>query len=140
MTFGTGKSLCCLRPLCAVLGTGLLAVSNTCCIEGSADYVITSTGKVLDTAASDHDYAMLLKVVAFTGDIAGDLDSVGKTYTGDLPESRIRLLGGRCLYSGADTSLLRRSISCGLLLQRVEGSAERRGLGLLCESLSALPY
>ena len=95
-----------LGSLCSVLGTGLLAVRNACGIQGSADDVITSTRKILDTAASDQDNAVLLKVVALARDIAGNFDSVGKTYSRDLTKCGVRLLGGRSLNSGTYATLL----------------------------------
>ena len=79
------KSL--LRTLCAVLGAGLLAVRNTCSIKRTADDMVSGTRKVLDTAATDHDDAVLLKVVALARDIGCNFDSVGKTDSGDLTKS-----------------------------------------------------
>jgi hypothetical protein len=49
--------------------------------------VVTGTGKVLYSTASDHNNAVLLKVVTFTGDIACYFDTIGKTYSGDLSKS-----------------------------------------------------
>jgi hypothetical protein len=46
--------------------------------------MISGTRKVLNTAATDKHNAVLLKVVAFTRDVAGYFDSVGKTYSGNL--------------------------------------------------------
>ena len=58
------------RLLGAVLGTGLSAVGDTCGIQRTTDDVVTGTGKVFYSAATDEDNAVLLKVVAFTGDVA----------------------------------------------------------------------
>jgi hypothetical protein len=38
--------------------------------------MISGTGKILDTAAADHDDAVLLKVVSLTRNIAGNLYAV----------------------------------------------------------------
>ena len=78
--------LCSLGSLSAVLGASLHTTVNALCIEGAANDVVTDTGKVLDTAAADHNNAMLLKVVADAGDIRGDFVAVSQTYTGDLTQ------------------------------------------------------
>ena len=46
--------------------------------------MVTNTGKVLNTAAADHNNAMLLKVMADTGNVSGDFVTVGQTHTGEL--------------------------------------------------------
>ena len=127
-----------LGSLCAVLGTGLTSVSNTGGIQCSSDDMVPGTRKVLDTAAADHDDGVLLKVVALTRNITGNLNPIGKTYTGDLPKCRVRLLRGSCLYCGADTSFLRRAVIGCSLLQRIESMLKRRSSALLDRGLSAL--
>ena len=99
--------LCSLGSLCTVLGTGLHTAVNALCIESSADDVVTNAGEVLDTAAADHNNAMLLKVVADAGDIRGDFVAVCQAYTGDLTQRGVRLLGSGGTNCGADASLLR---------------------------------
>ena len=64
------------RSLGAVFRTALTAVRNTCGIQSSADDVVTGTGEILDTAAADENDAVLLKVVAFAGDVARHFDAV----------------------------------------------------------------
>ena len=103
---GAGLFLGCLGTLCAVLGTGLHSAVNALGIKSAADDVVTDTGKILNTAASDEDNGVLLKVVTYAGDISRNLDAVGKTDSGDLTKSRVGLLGGRGLNSGADAALL----------------------------------
>ena len=57
-----------------------------------------------------------VKVVSFSRDIAGYLDTVGKTYSGDFTKSRVRFLRGSGFNCGTNTTFLRsRSISCSLL-------------------------
>ncbi len=49
-------------------------------------------------------------------DVAGYLDTVRKTYSGNFTKCRVRLLRGCSLNCGADTSLLRRrSVGCTFL-------------------------
>jgi hypothetical protein len=38
--------------------------------------MITSTGKILNSATTDKYYTMLLKVMSLAGDVAGNLDTV----------------------------------------------------------------
>ena len=102
-----------LRTLCSVLGASLLTVSNTLSIKSTADDMITYTGKVTDTAAADENYRVLLKVVTDTGNVCSCFHSVGKSYSGNLTKSRVRLLGAGCGNLCAYASLLgRRLIGC----------------------------
>ena len=71
--------------------------------------MVSGTRKVLDTSATDHDYAMLLKVVSLTRNVACHLDAVGKTHSGNLAKCGIRFLRCRGTYDRADTALLRRA-------------------------------
>src|SRR3569833_1931767 len=104
-----------LRPLRAVLRTRLLTVVDASGIERTADRVITNAREVLHAAAADQNNRVLLQVVAFTADVAGDFVTVGQTDTADLTESRIRLLRSRRVHAGTNAALLR-------------GCAERRNL------------
>jgi hypothetical protein len=74
--------------------------------------VITYTREVLDTAASDHNDRVFLKVVADARDICCDFHTVGQTYTGILTESRVRLFRSHGADTGADASLLRAADLC----------------------------
>ena len=127
-------------PLSAIFGTGLLPVGNAGCIKCTTNDVISGTRQVLHSSATDQNNAMLLKVVAFTRDIACHFDSVGKTYSGDFTQSRVRLLRGSSLNCSADTSLLGcRSIG-GALPQRVISLLKCRCCRLLYRCLSSLSY
>jgi hypothetical protein len=50
---------------------------------------------------------VLLKVVADTRDIRGNLDPVGQAHPGDLTERRVRLLGRSRVHPRANATLLR---------------------------------
>ena len=106
-------------PLCAVLGTSLLAVCNACCIQCAADDVISGTGQILNSSASDQNNTVLLQIVPFAGDVGCNFDSIGKTYSGDFTKCRIRLLRCSRLDCCADTALLRSTDSDGTLAQGV---------------------
>ena len=72
-----GVLLLLLWTFCAVLGTALHSVGYTLCIECTADDVVTNTREVLNTAATDQNNRVLLKVVADTRNISGS--TIGKT-------------------------------------------------------------
>ncbi len=110
--------------LSTVLGTGLLTSGYAYGIESAADDVVTNTRKILNTAASDEDYAVFLQVMAFARNVSRYFDSVGQAYTGNFTKSRVRLLRGCGVNSGANTAFLR-----GLL--------QSRGLRFDCQSLAA---
>ena len=76
-----------LRSLCAVLGTSLESVVNSGCIKSSSDDVISHTGEVLNTAASDKNYAVFLEVVSDSGNVSCNFDTIGKSYSGNLSKS-----------------------------------------------------
>ena len=74
-------------------------------IEDAADDLVADAGEVADTAAADEHNGVLLQVMAFTGDIGGQFLAVGQADTGDLPQSRVRLLGGHRADLKADAAL-----------------------------------
>ena len=126
------------RPLSAVFGTSLLAVCNACCIQCAADDVISGTGQILNSSASDQNNTVLLQIVPFAGDVGCNFDSIGKTYSGDLTKCRIRLLRCSRLDCCADTAFLRSTDSDGTLAQGVEASLQCRRCGLLDRCLTTL--
>ena len=58
-----------------------------CSIKSTSDDVVSGTRKVLNTTTTDQNNAVLLQIVTFTGNVAGNFDSVGKTNSGDLSKS-----------------------------------------------------
>ena len=95
-----------LGTLSTVLGTGLHTTIDTLSIQSTTDDVVTHTGKVLYTTATDHNHRVLLQVVADTGDISGDFHTVGQANTSDLTQCGVGLLGGGGTNSGANATLL----------------------------------
>ncbi len=95
-----------LRTLGAVLGTTLTMILHTGGIQSTTNDVVTDTGKVLYTAAANHDDGVFLQVVAFTGDVGGDFKAVGEAYTSNLTQSRVRLLRGGGVHAGAHAATL----------------------------------
>src|SRR5258708_6031963 len=114
-----------LLALGAVLGTALLAIARPGGVEGAADHVIADAGEVLDAAAADQHDAVLLEVVAHTGDVRGDLDLAGEADARHLAKRRVRLLRGGRVHAHADTAPLGRTL-------------ERRRLRLLDDARAAL--
>ncbi len=118
-----------LRTLCSVLGAALLTVCNTLCIKCTADNVVTNTGQVTNTSAADKNNRVLLKVVTDTGDIGSSFHTVGKSYSGDLTKSRVRLFRCYGCNLGANASLLRSGFVGRSIVKRIEASLKSRGLG-----------
>src|SRR5713101_9494573 len=108
-----------LRTLRAVLRTALLTVLDALGIEDAAENVVTHAGQILDAAAADHDHRVFLKVVAFTRNVADDLEAVGQAHLCDLAKRRVRLLRGRGVDARANTALLRRLLQRRHLLARL---------------------
>src|SRR3954471_10882569 len=108
-----------LRTLRAVLRTTLLTVLDALGIEDAAEDVVAHAGQVLDAAAADHDHRVLLKVMAFTRDIADHFEAVGQAHLGDLTKRRVRLLRGRGVDARANATLLRRLLQRRHLLARL---------------------
>ena len=129
-----------LRSLSAVFGTGLLSVSNTCGVQGSTDDVVSGTGQVLNSSSTDQHNAVLLKVVTLSRNVACYLDSVGKTYTGNLSKSRVRLLRSCGFNSCTNTTLLRGGQICRLLSQRVKAFLQSRSGRFLNAGLTSFTY
>ena len=82
--------------------------------------MITYTGEVTNSSASDKNYRVLLKVVSDSGNVGGCLKSVGKSYSGDLTKSGVRLLRACCGYLCANASFLRCGCVGGLVCECVE--------------------
>src|ERR1700758_954617 len=78
-----------LRALGAVLGAALLALTDTGTVERAAHRVITHSRQVLDAAAADQHHRVLLQVVAFAADVAGDFVAVGEADAADLAQRRV---------------------------------------------------
>src|SRR5690606_3388153 len=97
----------CLGTLGAVLGTRATTIIDPGGVEGAAQDVIAHARQVLDSATTDQDDRVLLKVVTLARDVGDHLDAVDETNLGDLAERRVRLLGRRGVDAGADTALLR---------------------------------
>lgn len=126
--------------LCSVLGAGLHSAVNALSIKSSANDVITHTGKILNTAASDKNNGVLLQVVAYAGDIRRNLDSVCQTNSGKLSESRVGLFGCVGLDDCANTALLGRIVVSHNILLGVKTFSESGSLRLFLKSFSAVAH
>ena len=101
--------------LCAVTRTRLLSLGNACGIECAAHDMITNAGQVLNSSASDEYGRVLLKVMAFAGDVNGTFLLVGKSYPCNLSDCRVRLLGRGGRYGKAYAAFLRAVVQNGRL-------------------------
>ena len=99
---------------------------DTLCIKRTAYNVVTNTGQVFHTAATNKNNTVFLEVVAFTADVRNDFDTVGQTYLATLRRAEVWLLRSCCVYTGCKRRALRAVF-------------ERRALALLDSSL-ARPY
>ena len=102
-----GHGLLGLRTLRPVTGTSLTTGRHTQCVEHTANDLVTHTWKVTHTTATDEHNAMLLKVVAFTGDVRRQFLAIRQANTSDLSKSRVRLLRSHGSHLQADATLLR---------------------------------
>ena len=102
--------------------------------------MITYTGKVTNTATTDKNNRVLLKVVTDTGNVRCSLHSVGESYSGDLTKRRVRLLGGSSSNLGANSSSLRCRLVDGSVLKSVEALLKRGSLRLISLIATTLLY
>src|ERR1700745_66552 len=107
------------RTLRAVLRTALLTILDALGIEDAAEDVVTHAGQILDATAADHDHGVLLKVMAFTRNVADDLEAIGQAHLGNLTKRRVRLLRSRGVHARATAALLRRLLQRRHLLARL---------------------
>jgi hypothetical protein len=83
-----------LAALHAVLRSTLLATVDAEAVEGAADDVVTTTGKVADSTTTHEHDGVFLQVVTFAADVRGDFLTVREANTSHLPKRRVGLLGG----------------------------------------------
>src|SRR5437762_3254648 len=107
------------RTLRAILRTALLPVLDALGIEDAAEDVVAHAGQILDATAADHDHRVLLKVMAFTRDVADDLEAVGQAHLGHLPKRRVRLFRRGGVDARANAALLGRLLQRRHLLARL---------------------
>src|SRR5690606_26593999 len=89
------------------LGAALLAVLHTLRVEHAADDVVAHAGKVFHAAAADHHHGVLLKVVAFTRNVADHLEAIDEANLRNLAQRGVRLLRRRGVDARAHAPLLR---------------------------------
>src|SRR6266542_2200973 len=75
-----------LGTLRAVLGTALFTIGDTGGVERAAHNVITHTWQIFYTTTAHQHYRVLLQLVAFTGNISRDFDTIGQTHTRNLAQ------------------------------------------------------
>jgi hypothetical protein len=76
------------------ISSGLcLRLANTGGVERSTHNVITYTREILDTTTAHKDNRVFLQLVTFAWNVRCYLDTIAQAHTGDLPQSRVWLLG-----------------------------------------------
>src|SRR5918994_2112874 len=103
---GPLRGISALLLLRAVAAAGLLAVLHALGVQRATDDLVTDAGEVLHPAAADEHDRVLLKIVADTGDVGGDLDLAGESHAGDLAQRRVRLLRSGGVDAGAHAAPL----------------------------------
>src|SRR5262249_44451402 len=88
-----------------------LAYAGT--VERAAYGVIAHAREVFDAAAADQHHRVLLKVVPFTADVAGDFIAVRQANAANLAQRRVGLFGSGGIHARAHTALLRRCPESG---------------------------
>jgi len=91
----------------AIFRPALLPPFNTQAVERPAHNVVTHTGKVSHTPATNEHDRVLLQVVTLAADVRRHFLAVAQTNTRDLPQRGVRLLGRRGPDLNAHTTLLR---------------------------------
>jgi hypothetical protein len=114
-----------LLTLHTVLRTAAVTASDTEGVKLTANDVITHTRKVLYTTTANQHNAVFLQVVAFARNICRNFVARSKAHTGNLTESRVRLLGSHRLNDETNAAALRARL-------------KRRRLRMLCEGLTTL--
>src|SRR3954463_12119498 len=120
-----------LLGLHAVLRARLLAVGHAGGVERPAHHLVAHARQVLDAAAAAEHDGVLLQVVTLARDVARDLHAVGEPHAGDLPQSRVRLLGRGRVNARADAAALRGREHLLAALARLETRRRELLLGLL---------
>ena len=100
------------RPFRAVLRSALLPITDAGTIERAAYCVISNTREILNSTATNQHNRVLLKIVAFATDIAGDFESIGQPDSSDFPHRGVRLLRRGGIHAGANAAFLRAAIKC----------------------------
>ena len=102
-------------PLRPVLGASLLPIRDALRVEDAADDVIADAGQIAHATAADEHDRVLLKIVAFAGNVGRHFDPVGKADASHLPEGRVRLLRRHDFDLQANPALLRAPHHGGML-------------------------
>ena len=82
--------------------------------------MVTDSGQIFDTATTDQNDRVFLKVMALIRDIGDNLVAIGKAHFGNLAHGRIGLLGGARHDLNADAPAKGRVLQgwrLGLMLQ-----------------------
>ena len=97
----------------AVLRSPLPAFFHPACVQNASDDVISNPWTILDASAPDQNDRMLLKIVAFTGNIGRNFNPRGQSHPGHLAQRRIGFSGSTCVDAGANPAALRTSFQLG---------------------------
>ena len=125
-----------------VFAATTLSALNSFGVFRPTNDVVTDSGQVAYSSASDQHYRVLLQVVPFARNICRYFDVVRETDSRYFSQCGVRLLGGDGANLQADTSFLRRPLLqlAGSARERVSDCAQSRCLGLFAGPLSRFSY
>ena len=83
-----------LSLLSTVAATRLFAAVDAQGVSASANDLVSHTGEVANTTATNQDDGVFLKIVSFAGDVDRHFLAVAQSNAGNFAKSRIGLLGG----------------------------------------------
>ncbi len=84
---GCLKECLAFGPLGAIFGAGTLAFLDSNGVQSSAHHMVADPREVLDTPTADQNDGVFLQVVSDSGNVGGNLDSVGEADTGNFAKS-----------------------------------------------------
>lgn len=80
---------------------------DACRIQVSANNVISNARQVLYPAAADHDNRVFLQIVAFAGDVSGDLHTISQPHPRDFAQGGVWLFGRHGCHLNTNSPLKR---------------------------------
>jgi hypothetical protein len=95
-----------LRTFGTIFRTALVTTFHAGGIKGTADDVVTNTGKIFYPATTYQHNAVFLKVVTFTGYVGIHFLAIAQTNTGNFAKCRVRFLGRGSVNTCANTTTL----------------------------------
>ena len=121
---------------CPVLATASPSIRHALTVECAADYVVTYTRQVFDSASPNQYNRVLLKIMPFTTNIGSDFYTVGQTDSSYFPQGRVGLLWGHGPYLNTNPPALRATRApFGPVCERILNPMHGRRLSFFADRL-----